>query len=112
LRRLALKLQPRSTFFFAISARASGEANDIFLVFTFASGSPTIFHTDLLLVPCSTRVTVAPNVIVSPDSFDVSMTSARESSPAQQFALRFGTGGLWRCDIPHFPKGLQACVSH
>jgi hypothetical protein len=38
LRRQALKPQPQSPSSFQINARASGETNDIFLVFTFASG--------------------------------------------------------------------------
>ena len=44
-----------------------------------ASGSPTICHTAFLSVSSSIRVTVAPKVIVSPESFDTSMNfGARE----------------------------------
>ena len=44
-----------------------------------ASGSPTICQTCFLSVSSSTSVTVAPNLMVSPDSFETSMISARAS---------------------------------
>ena len=50
-----------------------------------ASGSPTICHTAFLSVSSSTSVTVAPKVMVSPESFETSMTSARA-----ELVLEFG----------------------
>lgn len=62
-----------------IKARAIGEFTDIFPLFALASGSPTIRHTFFSSVSSLTNVTVAPNLIVSPESFDTSITSARAS---------------------------------
>jgi hypothetical protein len=65
--------------FLPISARASGEVMEMRPFLASASGSPTICHTAFLSVSSSTSVTVAPNLMVSPDSLDTSMTSARAS---------------------------------
>src|SRR6516162_2189277 len=54
-----------------------GNGNLAFL--SVASGSPTICHTVFLSVSSSIKVTVAPKVMVSPESFDTSITSARAS---------------------------------
>ena len=62
-----------------ISARASGEVMEILPFFASASGSPTSCHTCFFDVSSSSRVTVAPNLMVSPESLDTSMTSARAS---------------------------------
>src|SRR6266446_275487 len=56
-----------------------GEVTEIFPCFTSASGSPTICQTFFSPVSSSISVTVAPNVMVSPESFDTSITSARAS---------------------------------
>src|SRR5258708_925167 len=66
-------------FFLPTSARASGDAIEILPAFASASGSPTICQTAFLSVSSSIKVTVAPNLTVSPDSFETSMTSARAS---------------------------------
>src|SRR5712671_3472925 len=62
-----------------MSARASGEVIEILPFLASASGSPTSCHTCFFSVSSSTKVTVAPNLMVSPDSFDTSITSARAS---------------------------------
>src|SRR5262245_10841657 len=62
-----------------MSARASGEVIEILPFLASASGSPTSYQTCFFSVSSSTKVTVAPNVMVSPESFDTSMTSARAS---------------------------------
>jgi hypothetical protein len=61
------------------SARARGEVIEILPSLAFASGSPTICQTCFLSVSSSISVTVAPNLTVSPESFETSMTSARAS---------------------------------
>src|SRR6516165_7464728 len=66
-------------FFLPTNARASGEVMEILPFLASASGSPTICHTVFLSVSSSIKVTVAPNLTVSPDSFDTSITSARAS---------------------------------
>jgi hypothetical protein len=55
-----------------------------------ASGSPTICQVLFSSESSSISVTVAPNRIVSPDSFETSMTSARaslSSSSAMRISL-------------------------
>src|SRR6266481_3448034 len=66
-------------FFLPISARASGEVMEMRPFLASASGSPTICHTAFLSVSSSTSVTVAPNLMVSPESLLMSMISARAS---------------------------------
>ena len=44
-----------------------------------ASLSPTIWYVFFSSVSSSTSVTVAPNLIVLPESFDTSITSARDN---------------------------------
>src|SRR5712691_4633651 len=58
-----------------------------------ASGSPTICHTAFLSVSSSTSVTVAPNLMVSPESLLMSMISARASLSSNS-AIR---PSLWDC---------------
>ena len=65
--------------FLPISARASGEEIEMRPSLASASGSPTICQTFFLSVSSSISVTVAPNLTVSPDSLDTSITSARAS---------------------------------
>jgi hypothetical protein len=64
---------------FPINARAIGEVTEIFPLCASAFGSPTICHTFFWPVSSSVSVIVAPNLIVSPESFDTSITSARAS---------------------------------
>ena len=66
-----------SPFDLPISARAMGEEIEILPSRTLASLSPTILYFTFSSVSSSTSVTVAPNFTVVPDSFEVSMTSAR-----------------------------------
>jgi hypothetical protein len=66
-------------FFLPTSARASGEVMEILPFLASASGSPTICQTVFLSVSSSINVTVAPKVMVSPESFETSITSARAS---------------------------------
>ena len=58
---------------------ARAEVIEILPFLASASGSPTICHTFFSSVSSSTKVTVAPNLMVSPDSFETSITSARAS---------------------------------
>src|SRR5215475_3223652 len=69
-----------SPFFLPTSARASGDVIEMRFFLASASGSPTICHTFFSSVSSSTTVTVAPNVMVSPDSFETSITSADRKS--------------------------------
>jgi len=62
-----------------MSARASGKKIEILRFIVSASDSPTICHACFSLVSSSIAVTVAPNLMVSPESFDTSITSARAS---------------------------------
>src|SRR5262249_13507410 len=57
-----------SPFFLPTRARASGEVMEIRFFLASASGSPTICHTFFSSVSSSITVTVAPNVMVPPDS--------------------------------------------
>jgi hypothetical protein len=84
---------------FPINARASGEKIEILRFFASASGSPTICQTRFSLVSSSITVTVAPNLTVSPESFDTSITSARTSlvlkfRDASLVDFLLGFGGL------------------
>src|SRR4029077_804881 len=56
-----------SSLVFPINARAIGEVTEIFPLCASASGSPTICHTFFPPVSSSISVTVAPNLIVSPE---------------------------------------------
>jgi hypothetical protein len=69
--------------------RAMGELTEIFPLRASASGSPTICQTFLSPVSSSINVTVAPNLIVSPDSFETSITSS-----TSKFVLKFKNTGL------------------
>ena len=60
-----------------ISARAIGDVTEMFPLWASASGSPTICHTLFSPVSSSISDTVAPNLIVSPESLETSITSAR-----------------------------------
>ena len=55
-----------------IRARANGAVIEIVPFLASASGSPTIFHTCFSPVSSSIKVTVAPNLTVSPDSLEMS----------------------------------------
>jgi len=80
-------------FFFPISARAKGEVMEMRPFLASASGSPTICHTAFLSVSSSTSVTVAPNLMVSPESLLMSIISARASLSSNS-AMR---PSLWDC---------------
>ena len=80
-------------FFLPISARAIGEVIEMRPFLTSASTSPTICHTVFFSVSSSTSVTVAPNLMVSPESLETSMTSARASLSSSS-AMR---PSLWDC---------------
>jgi hypothetical protein len=74
-----------------INARAIGEVIEMRPFLASASGSPTICQTFFWSVSSSTSVTVAPKVMVSPESLETSMTSARaslSSSSAMRPSLR------------------------
>ena len=66
-------------FVLPIKARAIGDVTEILPLFASASGSPTSCHTLLFPVSLSIKVTAAPNLMMAPESFDTSITSARES---------------------------------
>ena len=55
------------------------EVMEILPFLALASGSPTICQTAFFSVSSSISVTVAPNVMVSPESLETSITSARAS---------------------------------
>src|SRR5262249_25201471 len=79
-----------------ISARAIGEFTDIFPLCALASGPPTIRHTLFSSVSSSINLTVAPNLIVWPDSFDTSITSGRASlSSSSTIRASFISWSAW-----------------
>ncbi len=80
-------------FVLPISARASGEVMEMRPFLASASTSPTICHTAFFSVSSSTNVTVAPNLMVSPESFGMSMISARAGLSSSS-AMR---PSLWDC---------------
>jgi hypothetical protein len=82
---------------FPINALAIGEVTEIFPAPASTSGSPTICQIRFSRVSSSISVTVAPNLIVSPESLDTSMISARASLFSKS-AIRFSFTSCSDCD--------------